>query len=344
MSRPRRAAVVVTLVAALAVPAGAAAQTVRDVFRQVNAAVVVVRTKDVAEPARGGTATAGVGSGVLVTRDGKVMTAAHVVHTADEIVVEFLSGESVGARVVASEPEADVSLLQLERVPAGAVVARLGDSDATEAGDPVFIVGAPYGIGHTLTVGHVSARHRPNTVYSALARAEFLQTDAAINQGNSGGPMFNMRGEVIGIVSHIISKSGGFEGLGFVVTSNMARRLLIEQPSFWTGLSGVVLSEELARAFNIPQAVGLLVQRIARGSPAEIIGLRAGSIPATVDGKAMMLGGDVLLAVDGIRIEDQASYERIQARMSSKRPGEPATVTILRDGRIVDLSAALPAR
>ena len=117
-------------------------------------------------------------------------------------------------------------------MPAGVPWWPLGDSDKVEVGGDVFIVGAPYGISHTLTAGHVSGRHRPNTIYSELATAEFVQTDAAINEGNSGGPMFGMAGEVIGIVSHIISKSGGFEGLGFVVTSNMARALLLERRSF----------------------------------------------------------------------------------------------------------------
>src|SRR5262249_56447683 len=111
-----------------------------------------------------------------------------------------------------------------------------------QIGEQVFIIGAPYGIGHTLSAGHISGRHEPDTVYHGLAKAEFLQTDAAINQGNSGGPMFNMQGQVIGIVSHIISKSGGFEGLGFVVSSNMARRVLLEAPSFLTGISAVLFT------------------------------------------------------------------------------------------------------
>jgi S1-C subfamily serine protease len=328
--------------AALAGAGAAEAETLREVFRRVNPTVVVVRTRDFPDPLRGGAAAAGVGSGVLISAGGQVMTAAHVVHTADEIVVEFLSGERAGARVVASEPEADVSLLQLDRVPPGAVVARLGDSDGVEVGDPVFIVGAPYGIGHTLSVGHISARHRPNTVYSAMSQAEFLQTDAAINQGNSGGPMFSMAGEVIGIVSHNISRGGGSEGLGFVVTSNMARRLLLEQRQFWTGLAGVVLTGELARALHLPQPVGLLVQRVARGSPAEAMGLRAGTLAATVEGRSMLLGGDVILAVDGVRLDEPASYERIQERLRAKRPGERTAVQVLRDGRLVELSAALP--
>jgi serine protease Do len=321
----------------------AEAQSLAQVFGRVNPSVVVIRTRERAVTAQGEAASeSGVGSGVLISADGKIFTAAHVVHTADEITIEFLGGETIGARVVASEPEADVSLLQLDRPPARPVVARIGDSSRVQVGDQIFIVGAPYGIAHTLTAGYISARHKPNTIYSAMSRAEFLQTDAAINQGNSGGPMFNMQGEVIGIVSHIISKSGGFEGLGFVVTSNLARRILLEQRSFWTGLHGYVLSDKIARAFNLPQPVGLLVQRVAKNSPAEHAGLRASTIPATIDGKPFMVGGDIILKVAGIQIQDEASYAKIQEELGRRRSGDVVPVTVLRDGREVELSASVP--
>lgn len=325
-------------------PIPAEAQPVGLVFRRVNPSVVVIRTKekDVAAQGHQVVRVAGIGSGVLISTDGKIMTAAHLVHAADEIAAEFVTGEVVGARVVASEPQADVSLLQLERVPPRAHAATLGDSDAVEVGDQVFIVGAPYGIGHTLTVGHVSARHKPNTVYSGMSLAEFFQTDAAINQGNSGGPMFSMTGEVIGIVSHQISKSGGFEGLGFVVTSNLARRLLLEQKSFWSGLDGLLLSGELARVFNLPQPVGLLVQRVAEGSPSAAVGLRAGTLKATIDGQTITVGGDIILQVQGIPIDDRTAYERIQQRLSRFHPGATVTIMVLRDGRNVELTGRLP--
>ncbi|HET7875158.1 MAG TPA: trypsin-like peptidase domain-containing protein [Methylomirabilota bacterium] len=321
----------------------AEAQGVGQVFRRVNPSVVVIRTKEKAVVAQGQIATeSGVGSGVLISTDGKILTASHVVQTADEITVEFLSGETLKARVLSSEPEADVALIQLERPPTRPVVARVGDSDKVEVGEPVFIVGAPYGIGHTLTVGHISARHKPNTVYSGMSLAEFLQTDAAINQGNSGGPMFNMQGEVIGVVSHIISKSGGFEGLGFVVTSNMARRLVLERRSFWSGLSGTVVAGDLALALNLPQPVGLLVQRVAAESPAAEIGLRPGRVQATIGGKTMLVGGDVILAVQGVPIEDERSYLRIQEGLSRLKPGASVSIKVLRDGRVVELSAKMP--
>lgn len=151
-----------------------------------------------------------------------------------------------------------------------------------------------------------------------------------------------MGGEVIGVVSHIISKSGGFEGLGFVVTSHMAPRLLLEKRSFWSGLEGFVLSGELAMAFNLPQPVGLLVQRVAARSPAERIGLRPGTMKATIEGQVLTVGGDIILQVQGIALSAENSYERIQERLSRLRSGAEVTITVLREGRLVELNAKLP--
>src|SRR5512143_2027599 len=231
-------------------PAGA--QTVREVFEKVAPTVVVIKARGRDVTASGQSGFRETGSGVLVTPDGKVMTAAHVVHSMDQIDVEFLGGETVPARVVSSEPAADLSLLQLEQVPAGAKVAMMADSNTVHIGDPVVIVGAPYGLAYSLSVGFISARWPPNTVYKTMPLAEFFQTTATINTGNSGGPMFGMNGEVIGIVSHNISKSGGSEGLGFVVTLNTAKQLLLEKKSFWGGLEGQILSDELADLLNLP--------------------------------------------------------------------------------------------
>jgi serine protease Do len=234
------------------VPAPAHAQSVREAFQQVAPSVVVIRGRGRDVTAAGQTGYTKTGSGVLVSADGEVMTAAHVVHALDEITVEFLDGEAVTARVVASEPAADLSLLKLDRVPPDSRVAAMADSNTVQVGEQVIIVGAPYGLGHSLSVGHISARWAPNTVYRKMPLAEFFQTDAVINTGNSGGPMFNMAGEVIGVVSHNISKSGGSEGLGFVVTLNTARQLLLDTRSFWAGLEGLVLTDELADLLNLP--------------------------------------------------------------------------------------------
>jgi serine protease Do len=223
----------------LASPIGStSAQTVRQVFEKVTPSVVVVRARGREVTASGQTRFTETGSGVLVSADGKVMTASHV-HALDEISVEFVGGETVTARIVASEPAADLSLLQLDRVPPGTSAATMADTNTVRVGDPVIVVGAPYGLSYSLSVGHISAHWAPNTVYPTMPLAEFFQTDAVINTGNSGGPMFSMKGEVVGIVSHNISNGGGSEGLGFVVTLNTAKQLLLEKKSFWSGLTRI---------------------------------------------------------------------------------------------------------
>ena len=323
-------------------PAPAGAQVVGDVFRRVSPSVVVIRSRgrDVAES--GLVRFGEVGSGVLISADGKVMTAAHVVQAMDEINVEFIGGETVPARVVASEPAADLSLLQLERVPAGVKVARLANSSAVRVGDQVLVVGAPYGLSYSLSVGYVSARWAPNTVYRAFPLAEFLQTDATINTGNSGGPMFNLAGEVVGIVSHNISKGGGSEGLGFVVTINTARDLLLARRSIWSGLEGHTLSGDLAAIFNVPQPEGFLIKTVAKGSPAESAGIRGGNRTAVIDGQTLVVGGDILLAVDGIPTGNLADYQRMRDHMQKLAPGATITVTVLRAGRVLNLTGKAP--
>jgi serine protease Do len=262
-----------------------------------------------------------------------------VVQTADAIAVEFPTGEVLNARVVSSEPAADVALLQLERPPDRLVVARLGDSDAVQVGDEVFVVGAPLGISHSLAVGHISARRSPGRDPADMGLAEYFQTDAMINRGDSGGPLFNMAGEVIGLVSHIITSSGGPEGLGFAVTSNVARRLMLDERSFWSGLSGTMVSGDLAAVLNLPPpGAGLLVQKIAGGSPAERLGLRAGTLSATIGDQDLIVGGDVILAVQDVRLVGPESYRLVRRIVTELQPGEEIKVTVLRAGRTLDLT------
>jgi len=328
----------------------AEAQSLTQLFKQVSPSVVVIRTKEreISASTAGGERTVatitGVGSGTLISADGKVLTAAHVVQTADEITVHFQNGESSSARVIASEPEADLSALQLATVPPGAQPATLGDSDKVEIGEQVFVVGAPYGIGRSLTTGIISGRHQPDTVYGAMAEAEFFQTDTAINQGNSGGPMFNMKGEMIGVVSHIISKSGGFEGLAFVVTIKTARRIASERRAFWGGLVSHLLTGPMADIFNLPPKYkgGLLVERVIEHSPAAAIGLRGGTYKATVDGQALTLGGDIVLEVAGIPVADEGAIPKIRQALFRLPPGGTVTLRVFRQGRDLEISGKLP--
>jgi serine protease Do len=329
--------------ALLSVPAAAGAQSPGEVFRKVTPSVVVIKAKGSEVTAGGQVRFLETGSGVLISADGKVMTAAHVVATMDEISVEFLGGETVSAKVVASESAADLSLIQLERVPAGARVAKMANSDTVRVGDSVYIVGAPYGLSYSLSAGLISARWAPNTVHRAMPLAEFFQTNATINTGNSGGPMFNSAGEVIGIVSHNISKSGGSEGLGFVVTMKTAQQLLLEKKSFWGGIDGQFLSDEMLDILNVPNNMkGFLVKSVAKGSPGDEAGLVGGTKVFTVGGEQFVLGGDIILAIEGVPADSGASMMKIRDHLATLKPGAPITATILRKGRVLELTGVVP--
>jgi len=192
------------ILAAAVLPAfapAAVAQNLEEIFRKASPTVVVVRSKGRDVGAGGVTHFNETGSGVLISDSGRVMTAAHVVNGMDEITVEGIAGEVVRATIISANAAADVSLLQLERVTKAMRVARTGDSDTMRVGQQVMVVGAPYGLAYSMSVGWISARWPPNTIFPDMPLAEFLQTTATINTGNSGGPVFNMAGEVIGIVS-----------------------------------------------------------------------------------------------------------------------------------------------
>jgi S1-C subfamily serine protease len=336
-------AFVLTVLLAISISGPAAAQTPGEVFRKVTPSVVVIRAKGSEVTTGGQTRFNETGSGVLISTDGKIMTAAHVVHSMNEITVEFLGGESVPAHVVASEPAADLSLIQIARVPAGARVAKMANSDTVRVGDPVYIVGAPYGLSYSLSSGLISARWAPNSVYKTMPMAEFFQTDATINTGNSGGPMFNAAGEVIGIVSHNISKSGGSEGLGFVVTMKTAQELLLAKKSFWGGLEGQFLTDDLADLLNVPNNMsGYLVKSVAKGSPGDEAGLRGGTRLATIDGQQIVLGGDIILVVQGVAATNPGNMSKIRDQLAGMKSGEEIKASILRAGRVIELTGKVP--
>ena len=319
------------------VPA-AQAQNLNDLFSKVNPSVVVIRARGRDVSNVGITRFSETGSGVLVAADGKVMTAAHVVNAMDEITVEAVGGERVPATVIASEPGADLSLLQLERTPSGMKAAPMANSNTVRVGDQVMVIGAPYGLAHSMSVGWISARWPPNTVYKSMPLAEFFQTTATINTGNSGGPMFSMAGEVIGVVSHNISKSGGSEGLGFVVTINTAKKLLLERKSFWSGIDGTMLTGDLAAIFNLPEPAGFLVKTVAQGSVGWDMGLLGGDKIATIGGQQIAVGGDVILSVDDMPVGSDDNIEKIRRRLAAERAGTPFKMKVLRAGKIVELA------
>jgi len=312
------------------------------VFARVHSSVVTLRTISTGPTveSRGTVVTQeGVGSGTVISRDGKVLTAAHVVQTADEVMVEFFDGTSIPGRVVSSDPVTDLALVQLSKpVPSKMEVSPLGDSSKTAVGSQVFVVGAPLGISHTLTVGHLSARRLAGSLLGGGGDVEVFQTDAAINPGNSGGPLFNLQGEVIGIVSYIVTESGGFQGLGFAVTSQTAKERLLDRGPMWSGMDYLFVSGRLAEVLNLPRdRTGFLVQRVASNSPAGRLGLRGGDVAATIGGVPILLGGDIVLEVLGVKIEGIKS-DTVRKLAETLQPQDQFTVKVLREGRLVTLN------
>ena len=311
-------------------------------YEKVAATVVTLTTKEVVEKETNKGVSSknahSLGSGVLL-KGGYILTASHVVHIADRIEVELRDGRHFVAKPISTLPLADLALIRIVDAPIDLPAARIGDSDIMKIGEEVFVVGAPYGISQTLTTGNFSGRRVQLDDHHAF-KLEFLQTDAPINRGNSGGPMFNLRGEIIGIVSHIRSTSGGSEGLGFAASIQMAKDLLLDRPPIWSGLDYIVLTPTLARALNSPSDDGILIQRVAYGSLGDKLGLQPGRIAAKILGRDMLLGGDLVLTIGGLPIKhDPASVRYIIDYLSSVKESEPVVVEVFRDGKIVELTA-----
>jgi serine protease Do len=338
MGSDGRRAATLALALLFAAPSLGEAETLGDAYSRVSTSVVVIRARGQEVTADGTVRFTETGSGVLISPDGKVATAAHVVQTMENITVEFLGEEPVPARVIASEQWADISILQVSVVPRDATVSKLADSDPVLVGDPVFLVGAPYGLSYSLSQGIISARWAPNTVTRDFPLAEFFQTDAVINTGNSGGPMFTRAGELIGIVSHNITKSGGSEGLGFVVTANTVKSLLVDRRRGWFGVDLMLVSGAIAQALKVPQEGGFLVKQVVKDSVGGRIGLRGGDRVAIVDGQHIVVGGDILLSVQGITFATADDRAKILKALEALKVGDDLRVTVFRDDKIVELS------
>jgi S1-C subfamily serine protease len=323
-------------------PVRADAQGLDEVFRQINPAVVVIRARGQEVQSGRTVSFTETGAGVIVSARGKVVTAAHVVQGMDSITVEVLGDDPVPARVILIEPKADLALIQVEGMSRDAGVARLADSDQVRAGQQVIIVGAPYGLRHSLSTGVISARWAPGAVNADFPLSEFFQTDAAINTGNSGGPMFDREGNLIGIVSHIISKSGGNEGLGFVVSSNTVKRLLLDRSVLWAGVDGRLLSDQAARAFKLPQPAGYLVTFVTPGSDAAALGLRGGTRREMIGDEDLMIGGDIVLTAQGIPVTAASDVVKVRQALSKTEPGQEISLTVLRAGRVTELKGRRP--
>lgn len=268
----------------------------------------------------------GLGSGVIVGQDGYVLTNHHVIDGADRIKVDLNDNRTLEARVIGTDPPSDLAVLKVEA--SGLPVLGLGDSDRTRVGDVVLAIGNPLGVGQTVTMGIISAKGR-QTGLSTGAFEDFLQTDAPINQGNSGGALVSTNNELIGINSQILSPSGGSIGLGFAVPSNMARTVmeqLINTGRVRRGQLGITvlkIPSEEASKLGVTEGAGVVVYQVQPGSAADRAGLRR---------------GDIITALNGTAVDDPNTFRNI---IAGSAPGTEVTLTVKRDGREQQVRAPL---
>lgn len=316
------------------------AQNLADLFDANKHSVVTIYVAEIVSAGTGDPRTftdnMGLGSGVLV-KENVVLTASHVVANAEEIMVQFYDGEAIPAKTFRHARDADVALIRLDRPPADPHVAVIGNSDDARIGDDIFVVGAPMGLPYSLSRGVISGRHSEPNLYNDGKLLEFFQTDASINTGNSGGPMYNYQGEVIGIVSSILTRSGGFEGIGFAATSNVARALLAERSSRFFGIEAMILPYEMAMILNVPQESGWLVQHVVKDSPAGQVGIKGGYLKVAIGEEELLLGGDIILQVDDIMITGKESLLKLMVYLNDVHSTVTHKIKVLRSGEIVEL-------
>jgi S1-C subfamily serine protease len=273
-----------------------------------------------------------------------VLTNAHVVDEEKTVTVTFDDGTENTARVLGRDPSTDLAVLAVEGVPAGVAPLPLGRSSNLVVGDPVIAIGNPFGLERTATTGIVSALKRVISAPNNFQIQNVIQTDAAINQGNSGGPLLDARGRVIGINSQIATESGGSDGIGFAVPIDTIRPVADaiiasgEVQHAWLGMTGRTVTPAIASALGIGRVRGVAVIQVDDRGPARKAGLRAATTPQDAD---VPRGGDLVVAVDGRPVEDMADISRA---VSSRSVGDPLTLTVLRDGRRVTLRVTLDDR
>ena len=289
-------------------------RTVGDIYRQSSESVVEITVA--------GAAQQGQGSGFVYDTAGHIVTNHHVVAGAESVSVRFSDGKTYEATVVGSDPSTDLAVLEVDAPASALKPLALADSSALEVGDAVVAIGSPFGLEQTVTTGIVSALHRQINAPNNFAIDDAIQTDAAINHGNSGGPLLDLDGKVVGVNSQIESESGGNDGVGFAVPSNTVERIangLIEDGSVEHAYLGVATEDA-------DGVTGARISEVRTGTPAAEAGLQA---------------GDVVTAIDGDRV---SSADELRRLIDAKRPGDKAVLTVRRDGETTSLNVTLGTR
>jgi putative serine protease PepD len=288
-----------------------------------------------------------LGSGFVIDKAGHIVTNYHVIEGADQIEVSFSNQDTLRATVVGSDPSTDIAVLRVQSSSRGLAPLEFGNSDRVRVGDLVVAIGNPFGLRRTATAGIVSAvQERTITAPNGYPIDHVIQTDAQINSGNSGGPLLNDRGEVIGVNTQIARADGssGNVGIGFAVPSNTVEQVVAQLVSTgkvdraYLGIGGSTVTPELARVFRLPVDAGVLVEEVGDGSPADEAGIQGGTTDVVVEGESHVIGGDVIVAVAGKRV---SSLDELRDVLADQKPGKTVSVRLHRGTREMTLEVEL---
>jgi len=320
----------------------ATALSVNGVWSRAKDSVVDIKVQTTSQLGQSGEAQ---GSGWVYSKSGYVVTNDHVVSGASSVTVTFPNGAAYKATVVGTDPSTDIAVIKVDAPASLLKPLPVGNSAKLVVGDPVVAVGSPFGLDGTVTSGIVSALHRQIDAPNNFSINDAIQTDAAINHGNSGGPLFNLRGEVVGVNAQIQSDSGDNAGIGFAIPSNTVKSIadqLISQGNVKHAYLGVSITEiPSAAAGQLGEAAGVAVRQVVAGQPAAKAGLKAATSMRALDGQQYPTGGDVITAVDGQKVTTAAE---LQSLVDAHRPGDKVQLSVTRNGSSRTVTVTLGTR
>jgi serine protease Do len=337
--------VIITVLMSLDATAKAECDTsLPTLYQQVSPSVVFISAVSVASVHPGERVGTVVGSGVLMDREGLILTNSHVVFGRRAISVTLDNGYTTPAKLLGADPIFDVAVLRIPVPEAGLPQATLGDSDALQVGEEVIAIGNPMGLEQTLTRGVISGIDRLLSEFPLNLMLPLIQTDAAINPGNSGGPLVNRCGEVVGLTSALLADA---KNIGFAIPINVVKQVLpqlVQQGRVmrpWLGVNGKVIGKEVQDLLKLPLVDGFLVETIEPGSPAAKAGLHEGELLIAISGEEFLFGGDIITAANGKELDDTEKFAQF---VRTLKVGETVHLTLYHDGTTRQVEFTLPER
>ena len=323
--------------------------TVNEIYKRMGPGVVQITSTIGSSTSTDGQfqqSSQALGSGFVMDKEGHIVTNFHVIDGATSIEVRFSNDDTLKATLVGSDPSTDVALLKVDASPDALTPLALADSTQVEVGDPVVAIGNPFGLERTVTTGIVSALQRAVKAPNGYSIDHVIQTDAAINHGNSGGPLLNTSGAVIGINSQIETggSGDGNVGIGFAVPSNTVKSVVDQLLASgkvdhaYLGVSAIAITPEIAKSFKLPVSEGLVIQTVGAGSGAEGAGLKVGTEQAVIAGESFRMGGDVIVSADGKSV---STIDELRDVIATHKPGDKIELEIYRGGKSKTVTVTL---